>query len=158
MARSADSTSPFVSISAAAQFLGLSVGAVRQRVTAGTLVAYQMGRTWFVPEEELHRTGPRGGAKSTRVDDVDTVAALTDALPDHLTIEDLEGFFGLRRPWVFDVLRAPGLSSSRNDRYVATKEQLTRALRHTRSRMRVDDGEQTAAPLAASTDGCISAL
>lgn len=147
MASVADSTSPFVSIPAAAQFLGISVGAVRQRVTTGTLVAYQLGRTWFIPAEELHRTSPWGRERWTRAD-AETVAALTDALPDHLTIEDLERFFGLRRPRVFDVLRAPGLSSSRNDRYVTTKELLARALRDARRPLRVDEDFVDRSPVA----------
>lgn len=127
MAPVATSTSPFLSIRAAAQALGISVGAVRQRITTGTLAAYQFGRTWFIPTSELHPAGPPSRGRWTMTD-ADTIAALTAGLPDRLTIEDLERFFGLRRPWVFDVLRAPGLSSARDTEHVTTKALLVSAL------------------------------
>lgn len=104
-ARRGTGGSPFLSAAAAARIAGLTPSTLARRLVAGELPGYRLGRRWFVPEEEFRRHLRRRAWMLQPDATDDMVAELTDALPPTLGIDDLERFFGLRRPFLYDALR-----------------------------------------------------
>lgn len=97
--------SPFLSTAAAARIAGLTPTTLARRLAAGELPAYRLGRRWLVPEQEFRRHLRRRGWMLQPDAADDLVDELVGALPATLGIDDLERFFGIRRPFLYDALR-----------------------------------------------------
>lgn len=99
--------SPFLTVGAAARIAGLTPAALMQRLAGGDLPGYRLGRRWFVPEAEFRRH-LRRRAWMVQTDAAPELAReVTRALPTRLGIDELERFFGLRRPVLYEVLGIP---------------------------------------------------
>ena len=106
-ARRGSGGSPFLAVGAAARIAGLTPGTLARRLATGDLPGYRLGRRWFVPEAEFRRH-LRRRAWMVQTDAAPELAReLTRALPSRLGIEDLERFFGLRRPVLYETLHIP---------------------------------------------------
>ncbi len=115
-------------MSAAAQLAGLSDPAFRQVLVKGRRPGYRVGNRWFVPMDEFVDSLGRSAARAATSDPHAAVGGLTRALPSLLTFDDLEAFFGMRRPYLYDVMRASGIVQARTHRTVATRERVAEVL------------------------------
>lgn len=102
-----DAGSPFLSPASAGRVVGLAPATLSARLRAGVLPGYLLGRTWFVPREELDRTIRRAGTV-VRAEAVDAVIdELLRSVPALPNTHDLEAFFGVRRRQVYEILQTP---------------------------------------------------
>ncbi|WP_374312800.1 hypothetical protein [Microbacterium sp.] len=125
-------TSPFLTVSAAAQLVGMSDASFRQVLVKGRRPGYRVGNRWFVPLAEYVDTLGRA-ASLAPPDPHAAVTELTRSLPSLLTFDDLEAFFGMRRPYLYDVLRLSGIVQARANRTVTTKERVAEVLVQSRN-------------------------
>lgn len=120
--------SPFLAVGGAAKIAGLTPATLTRRLETGDLPGYRLGRRWFVPEAEFRRH-LRRRAWMVQTDAAPDVACeLTRALPPRLGIEELERFFGLRRPALYEVLHIPHFAGMGRRRGVMTVGMLQQLL------------------------------
>ncbi len=115
-------------MSAAAQLAGMSDASFRQVLVKGRQPGYRVGNRWFVPMAEFVDSLGRSPAPEAAPDPHAAVSHLTRALPSLLTFDDLEAFFGMRRPYLYDVLRLSGIVQARAHRTVTTRERVAEVL------------------------------
>lgn len=125
--------SPFLSVAAAARMAGLSSTSLHRRLANGELPGYQLGRRWFVPEREFRRHLRRRSWMLQHEAADDMVHELTAALPRLVAMDDLERFFGLRRAFLYDLLRLPVFAGAPGRGGVTTVAVLELALRAARN-------------------------
>ncbi|MDW4573746.1 helix-turn-helix domain-containing protein [Microbacterium sp. M3] len=107
LARRGGGASPFLSVGAAARLAGLTPATLTRRLVQGDLPGYRLGSRWFVPEAEFRRQ-LRRRAWMLRADAApDVVHELTRVLPPVVGVDELERFFGLRLPLLYESLRMP---------------------------------------------------
>ncbi len=99
--------SPFLTVAAAARLAGLAPATFGRRLANGEFPGYRLGCRWFVPEAEFRRHLRRRAWMVQTDAAPDLVRELTRALPPVLGSDDLERFFGLRLPLVYESLRMP---------------------------------------------------
>lgn len=125
--------SPFLAVGAAAKLAGLTPATLARRLEAGDLPGYRLGRRWFVPEAEFRRHLRRRAWMVQTDAAPDLARELTRALPPRLGIEELERFFGLRRPVLYEALHIPhfaGMGPRKDVMTVGVLQQLLIAARN----------------------------
>ena len=126
--RRGSGASPFLTVGAAARIAGLTPALLTRRLESGDLPGYRLGRRWFVPETEFRRH-LRRRAWMVQTDAAPALAReVTHALPPHLSIDDLERFFGLRRAALYEALRMPHFAGMGPRKDVMTAVALERIL------------------------------
>jgi hypothetical protein len=120
-------------VAAAARIAGLSSTSLHRRFAGGELPGYHLGRRWFVPEREFRRHLRRRSWMLQHEATDDMVRELTEGLPGLVTMDDLERFFGLRRPFLYDLLRLPVFAGAPGRDGVTTIVVLEEALRAARN-------------------------
>lgn len=120
--------SPFLTVGGAARIAGLTPATLMQRLASGDLPGYRVGRRWFVPEAEFRRHLRRRAWMVQTDAAPELVRELTRALPTRLGIDDLERFFALRRPVLYEVLGIPHFAGMGPRKDVVTVGALQRVL------------------------------
>ncbi|WP_194409527.1 helix-turn-helix domain-containing protein [Microbacterium cremeum] len=125
--------SPFLTVGAAARLAGLTPATLLRRLGSGDLPGYRLGRRWFVPEAEFRRHLRRRAWMAQTDAAPELARELTRALPTRLGIDDLERFFGLRRPVLYEVLGVPhfgGIGPRKDVMTIGVLQQLLRGARN----------------------------
>lgn len=94
---------------------------------------YRLGKQWFVPVLELHRQLEGAPQESPETTVAAVIQELTADVPAMLGVEDLEDFFGVRRPELCEMLRLPVLRVSNGAQPVLTRRVLEAELLRARN-------------------------